>query len=155
MKLHEEFTWGWIIFVAMLPPLAFIAYLYVFHLGDHPMNALTFLLIAGLIVVMFVLFYGLKTVVSNEMIVVSFGIGLIRKRIALRDVKSVREVETPWYYGWGIRFIPGGMLYNISGTKGIELAFHDRKSIFRIGSADPHKLRLAIEQAMSNLPIKS
>ena len=48
-------------------------------------------------------FYQLKTDVSNENIMLKFGIGIIQKRIDLNNVESVRVVRNKWFYGWGIR----------------------------------------------------
>ena len=49
------------------------------------------------------------------------------------------EVTTHWIYGWGIRWIPGGWLWNVSGLDGVELALVSGRR-FRIGTDEPEQL---------------
>jgi hypothetical protein len=149
MKDHKEFTSGWLIFLFVIPVHLLIIYLYVNNLGDRPLGTAGFIAINSVIILICLLFYGLTTMVTHELITVSFGIGLIRKRIALKRVRTVEIVKSPWYYGWGIRIIPNGMLYNISGSGGVELTFHDTRRIIRIGSKDPGSLKREIEKRLS------
>jgi hypothetical protein len=102
---------------------------------------LTFILVC-------LLFYGLTTKITPDTISVSFGIGLIRKRIKLKRIKTVEIVKSPWYYGWGIRIIPNGTLYNMSGTDGVELKFNDTDRIIRIGAKDSLTLKKEIEKRL-------
>lgn len=44
-----------------------------------------------------------------------FGLTPFRKRIPLSDISSCQQVRNRWYYGWGIRYIGIGWLYNVSG----------------------------------------
>lgn len=83
----------------------------------------------------------MTTTIDAESITISFGIGLIKKKINLDNIKSVTGVQNPWYWGWGIRIIPNGTLYNISGCKGIELKFKNSDKIIRIESKDPETLK--------------
>jgi hypothetical protein len=103
-------------------------------------------MISSVFLLVYLLFYGLTTKISAEIITLSFGIGLIRKRILINRISNVETVKTPWYYGYGIRFIPNGMLYNISGSEGIEIEFNDTKRVVRIGSKNPGLLKLQIEK---------
>lgn len=66
----------------------------------------------------------------------------------MQKIKSIQIVESPWYYGWGIRLIPNGILYNISGQKGVELTFSDTNKVIRIGSKKPDALKLEIEKRL-------
>ncbi|MBK5277333.1 MAG: hypothetical protein JJE09_00570 [Bacteroidia bacterium] len=86
----------------------------------------------------------MTTKISSEIITVFFGIGLIRKRIQIKRISSVETIKTPWYYGYGIRFIPNGMLYSVSGTDGVELKLNDTKRVIRIGSKNPQQLKQEI-----------
>ena len=86
-----------------------------------------------------VLFSTLTVSVQDQAVGVSFGPGLIRRRIPLSRIRDVRVVRTPWYYGWGIRLTPSGWLWNVSGLGGVEVQFDDGHR-FRIGSDEPEKL---------------
>lgn len=148
MNDYKEFTFGWLILVCMLPAQGIITYLYLNNLGDRPLDSLTFGLFTLLLIFVCLLFYGMTTKVSRELITVSFGIGLIKKKIKIERISSVEAVTNPWYYGWGIRFIPRGMLYNISGSAGVELKFRDTSRIFRIGTKDSAILKREIESRL-------
>lgn len=108
-------------------------------------------LLLGLVLVLLiasaVLFASLTVEVRREEIVAGFGPGLIRRSIPIGDIRDVQVVRNPWYYGWGIRRIPGGWLYNVSGLEAVELQLEgDRR--FRIGTDEPQRLAEAIRQAM-------
>jgi len=70
---------------------------------------------------------------------IKFGIGLIRKKFNYQDVRDFSIEKNPWYYGWGIRKIPGGWLYNVSGSQSIQLNMKNGK-IYRIGTNEPKRL---------------
>ena len=144
MKTHEtfrEFTFGWLIVAFMVPTYALMIYLYVYGLGDRPFTPALFAFVSAVVALACLMFYGMTSTVSDEEVVISFGIGLIRKRIPLSRIMKAESVRSPWYYGWGIRLIPNGMMFNISGSYAVELRFNDSDRIFRIGSKKPSVLR--------------
>ncbi len=100
-----------------------------------------------LVLLLLVALMGTLTVeVDDRAIRLRFGIGLVRKTFALADVASCQPVRNKWYWGWGIRLIPGlggrcphCWLYNVSGLDAVELRMKDGK-IFRIGTDEARKL---------------
>ncbi len=151
MKDYREFTFGWIIFIFVIPIYFYVTYMHVNHLGDRPLSINGYLIFTSVIVLICLLFYGLTTKVSTDAILISFGIGLIRKRIKLNRITEITTVTSPWCYGWGIRLIPNGLLYNISGTAGVELRFSDTNRIIRIGSPHPSALKKAIAERLKQM----
>lgn len=132
---HTEF--GLLMTAGLLTGVAACGYL-VLHSADWiPTLAMVILL------VLTALFSTLTTSVEAGTFEVWFGSGLIRRRIALTDIESVAVVENPWYYGWGIHWTPQGWLWNVAGTRGIELHFRDGRR-FRVGSDEPERLAAAI-----------
>ena len=94
------------------------------------------------------LFHSLTTEVKDDSIVIWFGVGLIRRTIAIAQVKECAPVRNPWYIGWGIRLVPGvGWLWNVSGFDSVELEYVNGKR-FRIGTDEPDALAAAIMQAV-------
>jgi len=94
------------------------------------------------------LFYSLSVTVTPEAIRCSFGIGLISRTIPIHDIETTNKVRNPWYFGWGIRAIPGGWMFNVSGLDAIELKLKSNgNGKFRIGTDDPMGLLSAAEQA--------
>ena len=90
---------------------------------------------------------GWLTVEINErFLVCRFGIGLIRKRFALRDIEEARTVRNRWYYGWGIRWTPHGWLFNAAGLDAVEIRMSNQKS-YRVGTDQPAELLRAIQQS--------
>lgn len=149
MRDYTEFTFGWWILVFVIPAHLLITFFYLNNIGDTPLDTRGYIVITLILILICLLFFGLTTKVSSEAILVSFGIGLIRKKIELKRVKTVDSVKTPWYYGWGIRIIPNGTLYNISGSHGVEIRFRDTSRIIRIGTKDPLTLKKEIEKRLT------
>lgn len=82
------------------------------------------------------------TVNPGELEVI-LGRGLIRNRIALHEIETAAIVRNPWYYGWGIKFIPGGRLWNVHGFHAVEVILLNRRR-YRIGTDDPQGLIQAL-----------
>ncbi len=90
------------------------------------------------------LFATLAVVVDDTHLRFRFTFGLIRKRIALADIRHYKTVRNPWYYGWGIHLYPGGVLYNVSGLQAVEILLKGGKRL-RIGTDEPDAVCRAIE----------
>lgn len=107
------------------------------------LSAVTFFVILTL------LFYRLKVEVTTQKILITFGIGLIKKSIDMQQIKTVEAVKNKFWYGWGIRLTAHGWLWNIEGFNAVELTFKDNKNKFRIGCKDSIELKLAIESILN------
>jgi len=53
-------------------------------------------------------------------------------------------VRNKWWWGWGIRRIHDGWLYNVSGLNAVELVMGNGKK-FRIGTDQPRRLADSIQ----------
>ena len=49
--------------------------------------------------------------------------------------------------GWGIRAIPGGWLFNVSGLKAIEIILYNNKK-YQIGTDEPEKVEQLLRQIL-------
>jgi hypothetical protein len=94
------------------------------------------------------LFPTLTTVVETERVVCFFGPGLVRRTIPLADIVSASVVTNPWWYGWGLRLVPGGWSWSVSGRSAVELRLRSGR-LFRVGTDDPVSLHAAISAALS------
>ena len=144
MKAYNENQFGWWIFATLIPLQLIILYNFWKDAGPNSIGTSELIAVSLVIVITVILFYRLTTKITTDVITVSFGIGLLRKRIPIKRIKSVTEVRNPWFYGWGIRFIPNGMLFNISGFNSVEIALNDSGRIIRIGTSDSTQLRQEI-----------
>ena len=59
-----------------------------------------------------------------------------------------REVRNSWWYGWGLRKVPGGWMFNNAGYGAVELRLASGR-VFRIGTDEPDAVLSAIESARS------
>jgi hypothetical protein len=94
------------------------------------------------------LFHSLTVRISHNEITLAFGTGLIRKRFINHDVQSATIVRNRWYYGWGIRKIRGGWLFNVSGFDAVEIQLRNGRT-YRIGTDRPKDLLTAIQTAIN------
>ena len=137
---------GWVVIISVL--LAAIVFFVIGFLPGTPMPARAMLFsFAGVLVALAWLFGTLTVTIADRAVKVRFGPGLIHKKYPLSDFVSVRVVRNKWYYGWGIRLVPKGWLYNVSGLDAVELT---RKTgrVLRIGTDEPQALERALREAM-------
>jgi hypothetical protein len=111
-------------------------------------------LVAIVLAVVLWLFSSLTVEVSETELRVRFGRGLIGKRIPLTHISAVRQVRNKWYYGWGVRYFPGGVLYNIQGFSAVEVELKSGK-LYRIGTDEPEKLEQALKWAAGSAKLKA
>jgi hypothetical protein len=113
-------------------------------------HQLLLLALTLLFAVVVMLFGALTVEVDDAAIRLRFGVGLIRKTFSLADVASCQAVRNRWWWGWGIRLIPGGWLYNVSGLGAVELTLKNGK-LFRIGTDEPHALSDFIQARLNKM----
>lgn len=148
MGTYREFQFGTLLVITVGLTEILMGWLFINDIGAAPIGLGGFLVISMMLLMSMLLFYGMRTVVDHEKVVVSFGIGIIRRRIDLSTVQQVDIVKSPWYYGWGIRFIPHGMLYNVSGSEGVELKLFPGDKLIRIGTKNPAQLQEALSLSL-------
>ncbi len=102
--------------------------------------------VLAVLLVCFGLFSTLTVEVSDTDVRLRFGPGLVRRAFPLRSIRRASAVRNRWFYGWGIRVLPRGRLYNVSGLDAIELEMVDG-SAHRIGTDEPARLLAAIGAA--------
>jgi len=125
--------------------MLFIALLTIYFHRQYVLSFILFILVLALF-----LFSSLTTCVTDKYVKIWFGAGLIHRKFLLSEIHSVRIAKTPWYYGWGIRCIPEGLLFNVKGNLSIELQMKNGK-IYRIGTDEAEKLKQAIVSALNNM----
>jgi hypothetical protein len=80
--------------------------------------------------------------VTDESLTASFGWGWPRRTVRWEDVTAARPARNSWWYGFGIRWFPGGTLWNVWGLDAVELDL-DRGKL-RIGTDDLEALLAAL-----------
>ncbi|HTG52205.1 MAG TPA: hypothetical protein VMA33_05025 [Candidatus Tectomicrobia bacterium] len=92
-----------------------------------------------ILLVCLVLFYKLRITIQDETLCVSFGPGIIRKRIRLAEIVGCEPIRIRWWYGWGIHLTPRGWLYNVSGFDAMAITLRNGQK-FAVGTDDPDGL---------------
>ena len=139
---YEHVQVGWVILGSLLLPIPILTIV-----AAAAGTKLPLLVLAALLLLSAAMFGTLKVRVDESALSLRFGMGVIRRRFDLSNLQSFAEVENPWYYGWGIRFFPGGTLYNVSGLNAVELALKDGSRV-RIGTDESAKLYLVLESIL-------
>jgi hypothetical protein len=102
--------------------------------------------IALIMIICLLIFYKLTIYIDDTYIQFKLGIGLIAKKYLTSDIQSCKSVRNNPLSGIGIRKIPKGWLYNVSGLNAIELTFKNQKSIVRIGTNQPDEITEVISR---------
>lgn len=142
-KQYEHTQVGYLIIVAMVTTMVLIGII----LATSGLNWIAVGVLV-IIAIALVVFSSLTVVICEEELEVRFGPGLVHKRIKLDEIESCKVVKNRWFYGWGIRLTPHGVLYNVSGFHAVEIKLRTGKR-FRIGTDVPQELEAAIQRALS------
>ncbi len=98
------------------------------------------LVVLPIVTVLMIASFGSLTVMGHpDRLEIRFGIGWIRRSWPIREIVGVEPVRNHWFHGWGIRWLPGAFLYNVSGLDAVELTLRGGTRV-RIGTPDPSGL---------------
>ncbi len=142
IKRYEHTQVGYLIITVMAIAMVLIG----FVLANAGINWIAIGVLV-VIAVALVLFSSLTVVIWEGELEVRFGPGPIRKWFKLNEIESCQAVKNHWYNGWGIRLIPHGWLFNVSGFHAVEIKLRTGK-YFRIGPDVPQEFEEAIRQAI-------
>ncbi len=98
--------------------------------------------LAAVLTIVGIVFSRLTVEVDDAAVRLAFGSGWPKKSIPWSEVMSARRVRNRWWYGFGMRKIPGGWMWNVGGLDAVELRL-DTGKVFRIGTDDPDGLLAA------------
>ena len=107
-----------------------------------------FLVVSILFLITIVAFCKLTITIDDEILCASFGVGLVRKKVALAEIAACEPIRIRWWYGWGIHLTPYGWLYNVSGLEAVAITLRDGRK-FALGTDDPEGLVTAIRRFSS------
>lgn len=114
----------------------------------------TLMFVVAIVALMGTLFGWLTVAINDRQMRVKMGIGLIRRSVSLDTIRGFAPVRNPWYYGWGVRFTPHGILYNVSGLQAVEILLDDGRRV-RVGTDQPDALVRALQAATAVTPSKT
>ena len=145
---HTQKTLWTILFLAIALIIHFTVLVAIFLMQGPDKAPVTVGLVSSItITAVMIVFRSLTVQLHPDYLKFYFGPGLFGKKIALTDITSCTTVKNRWWYGWGIRWIPNGWLYNIAGFDAIELILKTGKRV-RIGTDQPAELAAAVNSAL-------
>lgn len=100
-------------------------------------------------VVIFLLLYKLEVSVTHTTIIIAFGIGLIRKRIKLKDIQEAKLSKDMASEVLRLRQTSDYTLYSVGEMDAVVLILNDRTSYVRIGCDTPLLLVNCINSKIS------
>jgi lipid-A-disaccharide synthase-like uncharacterized protein len=138
---------GWVIIIlVMLVMIGQLILVMILEDNDQEVKPYIYLTIA-VFGALLLLFYRLEIVIDQTEIRISFGIGLIKKKIALGEIEQTEAVRNTFWYGWGIRLTPHGWMWNIAGYDAVQLTLKSGKK-FRIGTDNAQLLKSEIDKRL-------
>ena len=137
-KIFSQF--GTFSVAIMVPVLVFCLVMFFLTGIDEPVANVVLGFVIITFIICLLIFYKITITIDEESVSFSMGIGLVKKRYPLSEIKSCRAVRNSPLYGIGIRMLVNGWLYNVSGTYAVELEFKNRKSVVRIGTDKPEEV---------------
>ena len=102
--------------------------------------------VAALLLVLAWLFSSLTVQVNDDGVIWHFGPGLWHHKLAWSEIQSAEPTRTKWWYGWGIRLTPRGLLYNIAGFDAVAVSRTNGKTTM-IGTDEPQALAAALTRS--------
>jgi hypothetical protein len=85
-------------------------------------------------------FYKLTIIVDDTSISFRLGIGLFSRKYRIDRLKDCKPVRNSFLFGIGIRMLPNGWLYNVTGLEAIELSFKNKNTTIRVGTNKSHEI---------------
>ena len=154
MTSYKHTQIGYLVLIVTFVVFIFFAWLYLIASAEPPSvdSGTNFAVTAVMVLILFILasFSTLTVTIDEQYLRIKFGYGIFRKKLALGEIASVKQVKNHWYYGWGIRlwFWPYMWIYNVSGFDAVEIVMRNGK-IYRIGTDTPGELEAAINKAVN------
>lgn len=143
---YRTVQWSWIPIpvILFLVIVEFVVLWSLQESGELSFGVVIFTSAISTVVIIVVLAFARQIVeVDDNEVRTWFGLGWPKKAISFTNVTAVRKVRNSGWYGWGIRWIPNGTMYNTWGYEAVELELTSGR-VFRIGTPDRNGLAEAI-----------
>lgn len=145
-SVQKARTWMLLLMVAFI--FSSVAILYPVFVGEAPLEP-QHIIAPSVVLLAMLFFYQLRIQVYSNRIKLTYGIGL-NINIKFDKLLQVDPIKTPWYYGFGIRVTPQGMLYNIQGRTALVVYYESKgkQKKVMIGTDKPEELFKTLKKQM-------
>jgi hypothetical protein len=143
--IYKKTQTGWMIIFSFIPVFLFLSWIVYRQdvlgkpFGHHPASTSVYLALIVFLLLLLALFSNLTVTGFSTYLQIKYGMGIFRKKFEYKDIQSCSIQKNHWFYGWGVRKIPGGWLYNVSGSISVQLDMKNGR-MYRIGTDEPEKL---------------
>lgn len=145
--IYEHRQVGWVMLAwAGVPILCLVAIWTFTPSAQRSLPPLLLPLLTMAIALVLINFSSMSIVVTTQYVVARFGLGLVKRTVAIDRIVAATVVRTRWYEGWGIHWTPRGMLYNVAGRNAVHLEL-DNGNRLMFGSDEAERLQTVIERA--------
>lgn len=129
--VFKETQYCFIVIIPTLLILLLLAVTYYFKLGTKKLDYTSFVVFSLLFMALLLLFYKMQVEVKNNLLIITFGIGLIKKEIVIDTILTASLTTKPisLFYGVGIRFSHFGTIYNTKPGTAVCFTLNNGKQI--------------------------
>ena len=150
MKAQKFSQFGTFSVLVFIPLTLIFAFMTIFEKTRDGEQFYLYLSLSIVMLLALINFYKLTISIDEEKFTFKLGIGLIKRSYPLSRIKACKPVKNSWIYGIGIRLIPNGWLFNVSGLQAVELKFNDRSSVIRVGTDKSVEVSEAVSKRLAN-----
>ncbi len=136
--------------ISKIAPVFFVVFAVLYSVISvwRKQELLTPAITIAFVAVVFLLFYSLIIEVKSNHLTLRFGIGVFRKTYRFDALCHPKVIRCPWYYGWGIRRIPRGWLFNVAGFDAVELQLKNKANHRVCIGTDEPEILLSVLQTV-------
>ncbi len=123
-----------------------------FQWGRNPISSWGLAIILSIVTTLPVfLFYNMKIVIDTKTASVRFGIGWLKRSIAIHDLDltTAQIVKIPWYAGIGYRINNRGTFFNTKPGSAVYIKTKNKLSEFYVGTRHAEEIIRLIEELQS------
>ncbi|PIQ10085.1 MAG: hypothetical protein COW71_03835 [Ignavibacteriales bacterium CG18_big_fil_WC_8_21_14_2_50_31_20] len=133
---YEETQKAYWVFIVGIVSIATVIIVYKLQLEKIEILLNIVIIVSVIVISVALLFYKLKIFIDANIMTISFGVGLIKRSIELKDIdfNSIEEIKIPWYYGIGLRITPHGILFNTKFGKALKLKSKNNTKTILVGT---------------------
>lgn len=126
--------------------------------GNHPIPSWSAGgLLAGFLIFAMLIFFNMTITINTEVASVKFGIGLIKRKIPVRDLdlNTAEIIHLPWYAVIGYRISLNGTFFNTKPGPALLIKTKNRNTEFFVGTKHGKEIIAIIEEIQKQENVKA
>ncbi len=149
--LYKETQYFYSLIVIMIIVIILLLSAAAFFTPQDASGNIIYIMLSILFIAIMFLFYKLEIIITNREAILRFGIGLVNRKIAVRQLhlESTQLIKTTLLWGIGYRFTPHGTLFNTRVGTAIHIKTKNNDSEFFVVTSHTEAIKKAIKTAQS------